>query len=109
MQVYDSAIDIYLNDEQRREITVLAYTRITSYNVCYTKLLRRARRFFAAQAGVQEPLAGEAMIHLAPATLEEELADGDASSVITSYSIHYTKLYDCGACWSHRLRISSRL
>ena len=55
--------------------------RITSYNVCYTKLLRgtascinaprcRTRRTASAKARVS------------------------AQTVITSYSIHYTKLYD---------------
>ncbi|WP_428999872.1 radical SAM protein [Streptomyces cyaneogriseus] len=47
------------------------FNRITSYNVCYTKLLRFA---LPAVLGVQRHLLDEA--------------------VITSYSIHYTKLYD---------------
>ena len=45
-------------------------TRITSYNVCYTKLLRWCSPSSPASS---------------PAC---------SSSVITSYSIHYTKLYD---------------
>ena len=47
-----------------------AASRITSYNVCYTKLLRYHVLDFRGQ-GIEEP-----------------------SIVITSYSIHYTKLYD---------------
>ena len=47
--------------------------RITSYNVCYTKLLR-----------------GKAFdVTPAPAPMGRE-----ATRVITSYSIHYTKLYE---------------
>ena len=48
--------------------------RITSYNVCYTKLLR---------------LTQEVKI-LNLSDISQEIAD----FVITSYSIHYTKLYD---------------
>ena len=44
--------------------------RITSYNVCYTKLLR-------IKAQKQDPDAYKNYVH-----------------VITSYSIHYTKLYE---------------
>ena len=52
----------------------LASHRITSYNVCYTKLLRDGS-FYWVYAHVR--------VALNP--------DG---SVITSYSIHYTKLYE---------------
>ena len=49
--------------------------RITSYNVCYTKLLRAS----------------------AIGTLARKISSTPrARSVITSYSIHYTKLYDAG-------------
>ena len=47
-------------------------TRITSYNVCYTKLLR---------------------VGLVAGGYKDALLGFDRS-VITSYSIHYTKLYD---------------
>nr|WP_238995544.1 hypothetical protein [Streptomyces cyaneogriseus] len=64
-----------------------AAARITSYNVCYTKLLRGGRtpplRPDRRTAGAGHPLRA------------------GAERVITSYSIHYTKLYDrhrrCGA------------
>ena len=54
-------------------------TRITSYNVCYTKLLRS---FAATFPSARTCPAGS--IRRSP----------PRSSVITSYSIHYTKLYD---------------
>ena len=50
--------------------------RITSYNVCYTKLLR-VQHFDPLQL-VQDPPG----------------LRGHPGNVITSYSIHYTKLYD---------------
>ena len=53
-------------------------SRITSYNVCYTKLLRDV-----IEAAVKRVLS----------TLN--------GGVITSYSIHYTKLYDRGGTSSH--------
>ena len=62
--------------------------RITSYNVCYTKLLRirgfgsyRVKKKNARQA--RNPKSGESVF------VPEHY-------VITSYSIHYTKLYDIG-------------
>ena len=57
--------------------------RITSYNVCYTKLLRRARRRCRGRCcRIADPPAGRRSVRL------------PGRSVITSYSIHYTKLYD---------------
>ena len=54
--------------------------RITSYNVCYTKLLRSAR----CCASVLDPIC-----------MHPPCAVGRwGLFVITSYSIHYTKLYD---------------
>ena len=55
-------------------------TRITSYNVCYTKLLRSA---LAARTGFRQNRL-DFIQHLANIN----------ATVITSYSIHYTKLYD---------------
>ena len=54
--------------------------RITSYNVCYTKLLRK----FAGYRGLgrSSPLNSGSLLSRM------------RISVITSYSIHYTKLYD---------------
>ena len=92
--------------------------RITSYNVCYTKLLRYAMipqkmqgRVFAARNAIQfgtipigillggfladsvfEPfMAADSKI---AATLSRLVGQGTGSGVITSYSIHYTKLYE---------------
>ena len=83
--------------------------RITSYNVCYTKLLRinlgataigttvtaapgypeLATKHLSDITGIEFILAGD---------LIEATSDTGAyvllSGVITSYSIHYTKLYD---------------
>ena len=73
--------------------------RITSYNVCYTKLLRAGN---AAADGVD--LAGHLVADLdlgAPVVEHHELRRGNHvqsgnafQRVITSYSIHYTKLYE---------------
>ena len=69
--------------------------RITSYNVCYTKLLR-----FIIEEGVEDVHSQVEFL------LTQELGDlgkkihSGRSRVITSYSIHYTKLYEglgCGA------------
>ena len=57
--------------------------RITSYNVCYTKLLR-------VVTNKPENLTNPLLDRLG-------LAGRSACTVITSYSIHYTKLYDSTA------------
>ena len=73
--------------------------RITSYNVCYTKLLRvylgkRIRRgLFRTGNGtlINADVNGAAQIlvkHFLKSNLNPDIF------VITSYSIHYTKLYD---------------
>ena len=59
-----------------RQLSGAAANRITSYNVCYTKLLRLRR---GGRHG-DETRAG--------------LPGAGRISVITSYSIHYTKLYE---------------
>ena len=62
--------------------------RITSYNVCYTKLLRHRRYLDAENAykSVVDMGAGLQFYELALYKL--------GWTVITSYSIHYTKLYE---------------
>ena len=68
--------------------------RITSYNVCYTKLLRTTFAAFTAFAG------SLSMEKQAYAVTSTSLG---SRPVITSYSIHYTKLYDdvtAYACFS---------
>ena len=94
-------------------------TRITSYNVCYTKLLRKfADRWKVAVArrhvdpdeedvetiqhhGADDRQSAEEQFgRMHPDTFPFEQKIG----VITSYSIHYTKLYDTpllgtGAVW----------
>ena len=61
-----------------RDPPTVGRPRITSYNVCYTKLLRSLRRSRADRR---------------PNVRAGRLRRG-ARTVITSYSIHYTKLYD---------------
>ena len=94
------------------------YYRITSYNVCYTKLLRfnvsTAAAVVAAAGGVRMARHGaRALTSMCgtvdlldalgidvdcPVTVVGESIDragiGIFNGVITSYSIHYTKLYD---------------
>ena len=60
--------------------------RITSYNVCYTKLLRgRRRRLLPRDCDRQQAQAAE---H------RDQVVGDIGGGVITSYSIHYTKLYE---------------
>ena len=54
-------------------------SRITSYNVCYTKLLR------SVTGGIKTA------VNLGATN---SVTVGVNTSVITSYSIHYTKLYE---------------
>ena len=106
-----------LKDPEKRK---LYDSRITSYNVCYTKLLRLlfSALILAAQTcfylGTRDDgpdrrvVAGCVLTALAVLTkgpfglafprIEQSLG---RNSVITSYSIHYTKLYDP---WISRLR-----
>ena len=67
-------------DDDRAELL-----RITSYNVCYTKLLRSMSTVVSLSGGA---LVANliSVILLISETLRQ--------TVITSYSIHYTKLYD---------------
>ena len=104
-------------------VVTTAQARITSYNVCYTKLLR-VRRVIATpvlfvlepERSVGLPVIDELGSH-DPARLdrfalivENFVGNGKPIApakipvkiVITSYSIHYTKLYD-SACGQSRL------
>ena len=92
-----------------------AFLRITSYNVCYTKLLRVAAvsRGQDSFAGIREYRRGDSMRHIhwrASARRDEwivreyeQVENAELvlvlntcrrDNVITSYSIHYTKLYE---------------
>ena len=82
-------------------VTLTAVIRITSYNVCYTKLLRAPRvprpRSCSTRSWSSSSRRGR-----------------PTSSVITSYSIHYTKLYELGpeakparVSWSRRCSMLS--
>ena len=75
--------------------------RITSYNVCYTKLLRakavdRAIAAIAAGIGSTVNLLDVPAVVIGGGMGERFFSDRQAQfeSVITSYSIHYTKLYE---------------
>ena len=73
--------------------------RITSYNVCYTKLLRIVPADSWSTA-LQLIRAGK--IDVLPAAMVSDnrlefLSFTEPYVVITSYSIHYTKLYDVGS------------
>ena len=80
------------------------FRRITSYNVCYTKLLRMLVGGLRS-CGVMLKLLRQGDADLfalsRPLIREPDLPrtwhnDGGHIAVITSYSIHYTKLYDSG-------------
>ena len=64
--------------------------RITSYNVCYTKLLRASIR--GTELKKEEVVALQQFI--TDAQLAENKKFKGVQIVITSYSIHYTKLYE---------------
>ena len=67
--------------------------RITSYNVCYTKLLRIPSRSRASSTSVSRRRAwGESSRGSRPSS--EAINPPLSGFVITSYSIHYTKLYE---------------
>ena len=76
--------------------------RITSYNVCYTKLLRGARQSREALALARGPDQGRPApgrghrrcpARAGPRRRSDRRPAG-RGGVITSYSIHYTKLYE---------------
>ena len=69
--------------------------RITSYNVCYTKLLRSSialKRLTIAPPFARTPAPID-IVTVKTAGIATGIAE-IVSTVITSYSIHYTKLYD---------------
>ena len=70
--------------------------RITSYNVCYTKLLRIRGPVVLDFSREITPLLSKfdevpVLVNLTKGMNEEQIR---AHFVITSYSIHYTKLYE---------------
>ena len=78
---------------------MLGNFRITSYNVCYTKLLRQGdahecRRRYQGYPMVKiESYRCHFMVRVCQAVDQIE-SKGFVPNVITSYSIHYTKLYE---------------
>ena len=75
----------YTDDQILKLILEHFQNRITSYNVCYTKLLRDlylespSKAILALNEAIYEALNNKAIL---------------IEDVITSYSIHYTKLYE---------------
>ena len=65
--------------------------RITSYNVCYTKLLRYEGKEVAIQGDIISLIAS---LYERQAFIEATTLPSAPIIVITSYSIHYTKLYE---------------
>ena len=77
------------------------FGRITSYNVCYTKLLRNSTTLKILKSARKTPINITTLakdLNLSEPYVSEQvraLEDlGLVSIVITSYSIHYTKLYE---------------
>ena len=65
--------------------------RITSYNVCYTKLLRPILVLLLMSL---LPVTAAAGTSYQDELIDQARANHLAERVITSYSIHYTKLYE---------------
>ena len=114
-------------DDVSLEINTGDVVRITSYNVCYTKLLRIVARGEPIRLGHDHPtvrqLEIEQLIKIVAIGLHKHVLAGETeigrtilhigghvggtdNNVITSYSIHYTKLYDADG-WSVRRLYSS--
>ena len=136
----DQAIESIRRDSIRSALIPNINSRITSYNVCYTKLLRSLYLVIGAAGCVVAavmasrtvkgrmmldrwqlavPVAGETYRHYITARLTRtmgavlsggtplveavKISGGVMENVITSYSIHYTKLYECGQRPGRRL------
>ena len=81
--------------------------RITSYNVCYTKLLRHVDAPLDMRMS-QEGLSAKEVINTYSyeqlSKIIFEFGEEKFARVITSYSIHYTKLYDINAVFKAGIR-----
>ena len=141
MNFITAKTDVIVSSEETSTGTTTADrgedNRITSYNVCYTKLLRkeRIRHFVSKKAFDMDGLGKKLVEQLVDAKLVNSFADlfhlnrdilaglermglksadniiaaieQSKTVVITSYSIHYTKLYESSSS-STALRVSGR-
>ena len=71
--------------------------RITSYNVCYTKLLRADFSYYTNRVVPFIKSIGIIPKYLSAREIRIE-QETEPIIVITSYSIHYTKLYEINIC-----------
>ena len=105
----------------RPDTLLVSVIRITSYNVCYTKLLRTTRPRRVTCAGSASATTGNSASSTCTAPTSASTSSSRrrrstspssssrvtqapkrtrlGSSVITSYSIHYTKLYETRPRW----------
>ena len=69
--------------------------RITSYNVCYTKLLRVVYGVgLSVRDDIRSTITTTSLLTTSDKAYSKVDLNSSTASVITSYSIHYTKLYD---------------
>ena len=94
---YEDAVSLILKAKGRVILTGMGKSglvRITSYNVCYTKLLRSVSSIDCDFPGgniLVDRIEGDQVF------LQQDIRDTTEwwfYCVITSYSIHYTKLYE---------------
>ena len=88
---YSNKVILAVSDADMDKIILTGENRITSYNVCYTKLLRLKKNW-------KNTLNCTKFRYCFPACMQNCIQEPLFSSVITSYSIHDTKLYDCRGC-----------
>ena len=86
-----NSLDEMVNLEDSEDTNCVKY-RITSYNVCYTKLLRSG----VYEKAIKDIDKGITTFSKACPLFVNLVEEGwwDNEIVITSYSIHYTKLYE---------------
>ena len=114
----NSALSLKLNDSRYSSLDEIEFEimnnknecfldRITSYNVCYTKLLRSFIFDVAMAPEFEVKVSKRDKVNKYAIKVDQEMTDRYINgykqrfgNVITSYSIHYTKLYEeiCITC-----------